>query len=552
MTISEATAAPSPFSSAVFNLADLFEITAATVPDRLAVVAGDARSTYADLDERANRFANHLIAAGTTPGEHIAILAMNRIEWLEAMLGAFKARTVPVNLNYRYTADELAQVLADGDVVTLVTERSFLPVVRETTDRTPLLRHVIVLDDITEHAGEAASDEPIRYEDALAAVAGTRPSGARSADDRYILYTGGTTGAPKGVVWRGEDLFFAALAGGNPGGAPIATPTELAERIVPERQPWLVTSPMMHGNGQWNSLVPLLTGRGVVLWTGRRFDAAEIAEIAAREQAFLVVLVGDGMALPMVDTLERRGTAGLESIRMITSGGAPLAPGTKQRLAELLPKATVVDGFGASEMGSSGRMVGRGDGTAPRFTVGADTTVLADDLRPVDVGDIGRLARRGHVPIGYWNDDAKTAATFPVDADGVRWSIPGDLARREDDGTITLLGRGSTCINTGGEKVHPEEVAAALKVHPAIADAVVVGVPDERFGQCVAAVVVPSDGHTIDLDGAREHLRPLLAGYKAPRHLVVVDAIEYTAQAKPDLRWAADLVSATRSVAPEC
>ncbi len=544
--------------SAVFNLADLFEIAAATVPERLAVVAGDARSTYAHLDERANRFANHLIGAGIDPGEHIAILAMNRIEWLEAMLGAFKARTVPVNLNYRYTADELAQVLADGDVVMLLAERSSLPTLRETTERTPLLRHLVVLDDGTPTGNVAVDDSDsddgaadVRYEDALAAVPGTRPHLTRSADDRYILYTGGTTGAPKGVVWRGEDLFFAALAGGNPGGAPITTPAELAERIVPERQPWLVTSPMMHGNGQWNSLVPLLTGRGVVLWTGRRFDAAAIAEIAAREQAFLVVLVGDGMALPMVETLELRGTAGLESIRMITSGGAPLAPGTKQRLAELLPRATVVDGFGASEMGSSGRMVGRGDGTAPRFTVTSDTTVLDDDLRPVGVGDIGRLARRGHVPIGYWNDDAKTASTFPVDADGVRWSIPGDLARLEDDGTITLLGRGSTCINTGGEKVHPEEVAAALKEHPAIADAVVVGVPDARFGQRVAAVVVPRGGHTIDLDGAREHLRPLLAGYKAPRHLVVVDAIEYTAQAKPDLRWAADLAATTAASAPE-
>ncbi len=524
-----------------FNLADLFEIAVDAVPDRLAVVAGDARPTYGELDGRANQVAAHLVAAGLRPGEHVAVLAMNRIEWIEVFLGAFKARLVPLNLNFRYTADELRYVIADGDAAAIVVERSFLPLLEQFRGDVPQLRHVVVLDD---GADEPLPDGAVAYEAALAAQSAERVPTERSADDRYVLYTGGTTGAPKGVVWRGEDLFFAALAGGNPGGAPIATPGELADRLVTERQPWLVTSPMMHGNGQWNSMVPLLTGRGVVLWTGRRFDAAAIAEIAAAERAFLLVLVGDGMAVPMVDVLDERGTDGLDSIRMITSGGAPLAPSTKQRLAELLPNATVVDGFGASELGSSGRMVGRGEGASPRFTVTADTAVLDDELRPVAAGEVGKLARRGHVPLGYLKDDAKTRATFPVDADGVRWAIPGDLARLEADGTVTLLGRGSTCINTGGEKVHPEEVAVALKSHPAVSDAVVVGVPDDRFGQCVAAVVATRDGSTVDLDELRDHLRPILAGYKAPRQLVVVEAIVYTAQGKPDLRWAADVAAA--------
>ena len=529
-----------------FNIADLFEITADTVPDRLAMVAGVERRTYAELDVRATRFANHAAVSGLVVGSHIAVLAMNRIEWMEAMLGAFKARLVPINVNYRYTADELRHVLADGDVVALVVERGYLPLVAEILPELPQLRHVMVLEDGTvESEAPDTVEGAVDYESALAAASTDRATIERSSDDRYILYTGGTTGAPKGVVWRSEDLFFAALAGGNPGGTPITTPHELADRIVDSRQPWLVTSPMMHGNGQWNSLVPLLTGRGVVLWTGRRFDAAAIAEIAASEAVFLLVLVGDGMAVPMTEVLERRGIGGLEALRMITSGGAALSPTTKLRLGDLLPRATVVDGFGASEMGSSGRMVGKGEGGSPRFTVGDDTLVLDDDLLPVDAGRTGQLARRGHVPIGYWKDDAKTSATFRVDADGVRWSIPGDLARLELDGTVTLLGRGSTCINTGGEKVHPEEVAGALKLHPGIADVVVVGVPDTRFGQSVAAVLVERAGKTVDVDSLRDHLRPVLAGYKAPRHLVRVDEIAYTAQGKPDLRWASDLAVAS-------
>lgn len=527
-----------------FNLADLFEVAADALTDRLAVVAGDERRTYAELDERATRVGRHLRAAGLEPGQHVAILSWNRIEWLEAMLGCFKARLVPINVNYRYTPDELAHVLGDGDVVGLVAEAGFLPHLAEIRDRLPLLRHVVVVDDGSPTDVDGAGPT-VAYEAALAEAGTEHDFGPRSPDDRYVLYTGGTTGAPKGVVWRAEDLFFAALAGGNPSGPPITRPEELADVVVPERQPWLVTSPLMHGNGQWNSLVPLLSGRSVVLWTGRRFDPAAVAALAARERAFLLVLIGDGMALPFVEALEADPTAhDLSSLRVVTSGGAILSPRLKQRLTELLPKVTIVDGFGASETGSNGRLVGTGDGSGPpRFAMGPDTTVLSDDLTPTPIGEVGRLARRGHVPLEYWKDPEKTAATFPTDANGVRWAIPGDLARPEADGTITLLGRGSTSINTGGEKVHPEEVAVAVKTHPDIVDAIVVGAPDERFGQRVVAVVAPRPGATPTLESVREHLRPLLAGYKAPRQLVVADELRYTPQGKPDLRWAADLVA---------
>jgi fatty-acyl-CoA synthase len=553
-----------------FNLADLFETTADAVGDRLALVAGDARRTYAGLDDRATRLAHHLRGAGLAPGEHVAVLAWNRAEWLEAMLGCWKARLVPINVNYRYTADELRHVLADAEVTALVAESTLLAPLPNVAADLPRLRHVVAIDD-----GGPVPDgiAAVAYEAALAAApAGRDGLGPRSGDDRYVLYTGGTTGAPKGVVWRQEDLFFAALGGGNPGGEPVATPEGLAAVLAPERRPWLVTSPLMHGNGQWNSLVPLLTGQGVVLWTGHRFDAAAVARLAAREAARLLVLVGDGMALPFVEAVEtarvRDGSTDdpdpdpdldLERLRVVASGGAILSPVVKERLLALLPRVTIVDGFGASETGSNGRLVGAGDGGPPRFSMGPDTTVLDDDLRPVPPGsgEVGRLARRGHVPLGYWNDPAKTAATFPVDAGGVRWAVPGDLARPEADGTITLLGRGSACINTGGEKVHPEEVAAAVKTHPAVADAFVVSAPDERFGQRVVAVVTlrpgnPAEGTAAPLVLAdlRDHLRERLAGYKAPRQLVVAEALRYTPQGKPDLRWAAELATMTPPSVP--
>ncbi len=529
-----------------FNLADLFEITADAVPDRVALVAGDRRLTYGELNERATRFSGHLRSAGIRPGEHVAVLSWNRAEWLETMLGTLGARAVPINVNYRYTSDEVVALLDDSDSVALVVEADLLAAlggVAHVTGSLQALRHVVVIDG---DGPRRADDRPtvVGYEEALAGALPSAEPAARSSDDHYILYTGGTTGSPKGVVWRAEDIFFAALGGGNPGGDPISTPDELAVHIVRDRRPWLVTSPMMHGNGQWNSLVPLLIGRGVVLWTGRRFDAVAVAELAERERAHLLVLVGDGMAIPFLDALAARPTGELlPDLRAIGSGGAVLSPTAKARLATLLPHVTVIDGFGASETGSNGRLVGAGDGGPPRFVMGPDTAVLDDDLRPAPVGAVGRLARRGHVPLGYWNDPEKTAATFPTDAAGVRWAVPGDFARLEDDGTITLLGRGSACINTGGEKVHPEEVAIAVKSHPDVADAVVVGAPDERFGQRVVAVVVPRDGSAPGVEDLRRHLRSSLAGYKLPRSVLSVDRLQYTAQGKPDLRWAADLAA---------
>jgi fatty-acyl-CoA synthase len=514
-----------------FSIADLFEVVAEVIGDRPALVAGDVRLTYAELDERATRFAEALRSAGIGAGEHVAVLSGNRAEWLEVMLGCFKARCAPINVNHRYTSDEIGYVLNDSDAVALVVEESLVHVL-PAKDTVPDVR-------VTFTIGDAGAEETVSYEGALAAADIGRDRDARSGDDPYVLYTGGTTGSPKGVVWRSEDLFFAALRGGNLAGAPIQAPEDLASVLSETWEPWLVTSPMMHGNGQWNSLLPLLTGRGVVLWTGRSFDGTAIARLVEAERPQLLVLVGDAMALPFLVAVDA-GSFDLASVAVVASGGAMLSPATKSRLEKTLPGALIVDGFGASETGSSGTMVGSGADSLPRFNVDADVAVLDEELRPVAPGEIGRFARSGHVPVGYWNDPVKTAATFPTDANGTRWAIPGDLARREADGTLTLLGRGSSCINTGGEKVHPDEVAHAIKDHPAVLDALVVGVPDERFGQAVVALIVSNAHPTLDEEMIRTFLRPVLAGYKLPRRVVLVPDIRYSPQGKPDLAWAAE------------
>jgi fatty-acyl-CoA synthase len=509
-----------------FNIADLFELVADAIPDRPALVAGDVRLTYAELDERSTRFANALRAAGVGPGAHVAVLAGNRAEWMEVLLGCFKARCAFININYRYTSDEVRYVLDDSGATALVVEDDLAHLVP--TDRPPV--------DTTFTLGAD-------YDAALAAVSPDRPGEPRSGDDPYVLYTGGTTGSPKGVVWRVEDFFFAALRGGSLVGTPIEVPEQIVDGLAEQWEPWCVTSPMMHGNGQWNSLLPLLTGRGVVLWPGRSFDATGIAALVERERPQLLVLVGDAMALPFLDAVEAA-ALDLSSVAVVASGGAMLSPATKTRLGKALPGTLVVDGFGASETGASGTMVGSGTDSLPRFSVDGDVAILDDELRPVPPGEVGRLARRGRVPVGYWNDPAKTAATFPTDRDGVRWSIPGDLARREEDGTVTLLGRGSSCINTGGEKVHPDEVAHAIQEHPEVLDALVVGVPDDRFGQAVVALITTATAPGPSADELRAHLRPVLAGYKLPRRVVHVPEIRYTPQAKPDLAWAAEAARA--------
>jgi fatty-acyl-CoA synthase len=520
-----------------YNLADLLEILAAAGPDRPALVAGGERRTYRQLSERASRVGHHLAEAGVRPGEHVAILAHNRAEWIEAMLGAFKIRAVPIPVNFRYVAAELRHVLADSDSVALIGERSLLARVEEIRGELPELRHVVVLED-----GSAAEiPGAVEYEKALAGAATGDDFPERSSDDRYIMYTGGTTGYPKGVEWRCEDIFFGALGGGNVLGDPIGSPDELAANADQPAMAVLDCAPVMHGAGQWVAFMGLFSGAKVVLYTDHAFDADQALRLLAEEQANVMMLVGDVMARPVAKALAS-GDHDTSSLMAIASGGAPLTEGAKAALQRHLPNVMFLDNYGASETGACGPSVGGREGTA-RFMMKPGITVLDDDLNVVRPGEIGRLARSGHIPLGYYNDPAKTASTFFTAADGTRWSVPGDFASLEEDGTITLLGRGSLVINTGGEKVYPEEVEVALKDHPAVEDAVVVGLPDERFGQRVAAVVSARPGATVTLEDLTEYCRERLAGYKLPRQMTLVDEVQRTAVGKSDYKWARSVLA---------
>ena len=513
----------------MFNVADLFELVVDAVPDREAFVCGDRRLTFAQLDERANRLASWLASQGVSDGDHVGLYLYNSTEYIEGMLAAFKLRAVPVNVNYRYVAEELRYLFADADLVALIHEESFAPLIEEIHADLPLLRTTV--------ARGAA------YEAALASASPERLDIQRSGDDVYILYTGGTTGMPKGVMWRQEDVFFAAFGGGD-----LATPEAIGERAEKGRTRCLPACPFMHGTAHWMAFSTWYGGGSVVVADTPHLEPATMWRLVADEKITFLVIVGDAFARPMVDALRDRSASGedaydLSTLSVILSGGAILSPAVKDALLGELPGVIVVDGYGASETGGQGQMVaapGAAAGARPRFHMGPETLVVDDDLKPVVAGSgvVGRLARKGRVPLGYYKDEEKSAATFPV-IGGERWSVPGDLATVEEDGTITLLGRGSVSINTGGEKVFPEEVESVLKAHPSVFDVVVVGVADDRWGQRVTAVVSLRPGvEEPTLDELVTHCRASIAGYKVPRSLVLVDSIVRSPSGKPDYRWA--------------
>ena len=520
-----------------YNLADLWERVVDTVPERESLVCGDRRLTYAQADERANRLAHHLAEQGVGPGDHVALYLYNGTEYLEGMLAALKLRAVPVNVNYRYVEEELRYLLDDSDSKAIVFHREFGPKLEAVQSRLPLLHTFVAVED---GSGAGLDALPaVDYEQALAGASPERGFGERSPDDLYILYTGGTTGMPKGVMWRAEDIFFGALGGGGIGNE-ITQPEEIAERAREGRTRCLPACPFMHGTAHWMAFSVLYAGGAVVVSEDRHLDPVALWRLVARERVNFLVIVGDAFARPLVEGLDHL-DPGIDAscCTVVLSGGAILSPTVKQAWVERMPGTLVIDGFGTSETGGQGQSISAAGliGAATRFRVNDDTAVVGDDLRPVEPGAVGKLARRGHIPLGYYKDHEKTAATFPV-VDGVRWSVPGDDARLEADGTITLLGRGSVSINTGGEKVHPEEVEAVLKSHPAVFDAVVVGVPDERWGERVVAVVEPRPGSCPSHDDLAAHVRASLAGYKVPRDVVLVDAVVRSPSGKPDYCWA--------------
>lgn len=512
------------------NLADVFEAIADAVPDRVAIATIDRDYTYAEIDERSTRLANHLVSLGVGPGDHVAVHSANRIEWVDAFYGCLKARAVPVNINYKYLHDELTYLYDNADCVAAIVAPEHVEAVAALD--VPTLKHVIVLGEDYDAALAAASSERL---------------GGRSADDPYVLYTGGTTGSPKGVVWRNEDLIRAALNAAR-FGAPIESVEQLAEEAAANETPMvmLACGPMMHGGSQWILGNGHVSGATVALYDRPSFSAEAILDLVQKTGVNSLTFLGDAMGRPVADAiLAEPDRWDLSSLAAVSNGAAPLSEGVREQIRRALPGRFILDTYGASESGATASRID--DGTegpvgAPKFAAGDDVEVFDPDMRPCPPGVDGMLGRRGPMPLGYYKDPVKTAATFK-EIDGVRWSIPGDFARREEDGSVTVLGRGSVSINTGGEKVHPEEVEAVLLRHDDVFDVAVVGTPHERWGQQVTALVQRRDGSEISADDLRDFARTLISNYKVPKEIFFVPQVPRTAVSKVDYRASAELAT---------
>ncbi|MFF5673013.1 acyl-CoA synthetase [Streptomyces hygroscopicus] len=539
-----------------YNLADLFESIVDTVPGREALVyldhpgsGAERRLTYAQLDAAANRLAHHLRDSGVAPGEHVGLHLCNGVEYLQTALACLKIRAVPVNVNYRYVEEELVYLYRDADLAALVYDAEFGARVAAALPRAGGLRHLVRVG-----SGDDGPPTAVPFTEAEASGSPGRDFPARSADDRFIIYTGGTTGMPKGVMWRQEDLFFSGLGGGAPTGEPVGRPEELAERVAAggEGLVFFPTPPLMHGTSTLTAFIAFDFGQKVVLH--RKFVPEEVLRTIEKEKVTTASLVGDAMLRPLVDALAGplRGTD-LSSLLSVSSSGAILSETVRAQFAALAPHTLLLNNFGSSESGFNGTATAdSGPEKGFRLRVNARTTVVDPaTLAPVAPGEPGRIAQRGHVPLGYYNDPKKTAETF-FEADGERWVLLGDMGTVDEDGVITVLGRGSQCINTGGEKVYPEEVEQALKAHPEVYDALVAGVPDTRWGFSVAAVVQPrTQASGLTADAVRDHCRERLAGYKIPRTVVFTDRIQRSPSGKADYRWARAVAqTADRGPAP--
>ncbi|CAL2058477.1 MULTISPECIES: acyl-CoA synthetase [Streptomyces] len=532
-----------------YNLADLFESVVDAVPDREALVyldhpgtGAERRLTYAELDAAANRLAHHLADSGIRPGEHLGLHLYNGVEYVQTVLACLKARIVPVNVNYRYVEEELVYLYRDADLVALVYDAEFEDRVGAAAPRAPGLRQLLRVG-----AGPAGIGTAGDFARAEASGSPERGFPARSGDDQFIIYTGGTTGMPKGVMWRQEDLFFAGLGGGAPTGEPVKAPEELAERVAAGGSgiTFFPTPPLMHGTSTLTAFIGFNFGQRVVLH--RRFVPEEVLRTVEREKVTSMSLVGDAMLRPLIDALNgpMKGTD-CSALFSVSSSGAIMSDTVRRQFAALVPNAMLLNNFGSSESGFNGTATeDSGPERGFRLRVNSRTRVVDPATHePVAPGETGRVAQCGHVPLGYYNDPRKTAETF-FERDGVRWVLLGDMATVDADGVLTVLGRGSQCINTGGEKVYPEEVEQALKAHPDVYDALVAGVPDAVWGNHVAAVVqLRAGAPRLSLSELRIHCRTRLAGYKIPRQLVLTDTIHRSPSGKADYRWAREVATA--------
>lgn len=522
-----------------FHLADLFETVARTVPDRLALIGQSQRVTFAELNDRCDRLAAGLAAHGIGRGDPVGLYLHNCPAYLEAFIAACKLGAVPYNVNYRYRAEELRYLFANADSVTIVHGAEFSSIIREVRGDVPKLKLTVAVEDGS--GADIAGSIP--YAELLA----HEPGGPweRDEEDYLLCYTGGTTGMPKGVMWPHRAFVFACAGGAgyfNPHG-PISKPEDIASRA---RDGYTLRmfplAPLMHMAAMWTVWSALLNGVTIVLDEGHVFDPERVFDIAEREVVNMIQFVGDAMATPLRDALRSNpGRWNLSAVVNLGSGGAVFSQHLKDDLKALVPSANVTDGMGSSETGMSG-MAEKSDEGVMRLPANEFQQVVVDG-RIAAIGETGFVARTGNTPVGYYNDPMKTAETFAT-IDGTLWAISGDAARRDEDGMITVFGRGSTCINTGGEKVFPEEVEEVLRAHPAIFDAVVAGQPDERWGQRVIGVVSGRPGIARPaFDDVKSFLAERLAGYKVPKSLIWVDEVKRSPAGKQDYRWATEVAA---------
>ena len=522
-----------------WNFAEIWERNADRFPDATVQIQGDRTFTWAEFDRRADGLATTLLAGGAGHQDKVAHYLYNCPEFLESMFAMFKAGLVPVNTNYRYNEHELQYLWDSADAVAVIFHGTFTERCDAMRARVPMVRQWIWVDD----GSGPCPDFAIPYETAAAAASQrVVPPWGRSPDDLYLLFTGGTTGLPKGVMWRQDDIIGSLDA---PSKRPLPTVPGWAEfeaRVAKPGPSNLPAAPLMHGTGAFNAMWNLVLAGSVVTAVGRHFDAVELLDTIQQRRVNSISIVGDAFAKPILRALDAEpGRWDISSLRLIISSGVMWAAETKAGLLRHNDRLIMIDSLGSSEAigmaaNTTTSQTAAADTVATaQFRLGNNTKVLTEDGREVvpGSGERGRVALRGRTPIGYYKDPVKSADTF-ITFEGVRWSIPGDWAEVDADGNVKLYGRGSQCINTGGEKVYPEEVEEALKLHPSVADAAVVGVPDERFGEAVTALVEPHVGDVIDEAALIAHVRNELAAYKSPKRVLQIDTVGRSASGKLD------------------
>jgi len=537
-----------------FNAADIFEGVVQRIPDREAVVLGETRLTYKELDARANKAAHALKKLNISQGSHIGIYAFNCIEWLEIMLGAYKLCAIPININYRYVEEELKYLMNNADIEAIFFHQQFSDKLNNIADALPLLKTYVSIND----GSDAKSDLVcVDYEALIEHESEEQVLQLRSGDDQYILYTGGTTGMPKGVVWRMEDVLM-TLGGGIDAvtGEKYPTPEALADKCLQDQTTALALAPLMHGAAQWQSFNAFFSGWKLVFNDQVTFDAHHAWDLIAKERVMNLTITGDAMGRPLCDALPAALQRGLDlsCLFVIASSASVFSSSIKDTMITLLPNLFIIDAVGSSETGATGVNIHtkngklKDSGGGPKFNKPDFSAILNLETQQIipqsDTETIGYLARKGHVPIAYYKDPEKSKKTF-IDVEGERFSVPGDMAKYESDGQITLLGRGSVSINSGGEKIFPEEVEMALKAHPNVFDCLVVGVKDEIWGQKVVAVIQRRDSSELTLEDLKETSAKYIASYKMPKALIFSDLIERAPSGKPNYQWAQEFANKT-------